>query len=64
MHLSEYMERNGLKDEDVAAAIGVERETVLRYRHRTIIPRPKMMQKISRWSKGKVPLESWLEAAE
>jgi transcriptional regulator with XRE-family HTH domain len=64
MHLREYMAERGLKDEDVAAVIKVKRETVLRYRHGTMTPRLKMMQRISRWSNGKVPLESWLEAAE
>jgi transcriptional regulator with XRE-family HTH domain len=65
MHLREYMAREGLKDEDVAAVIGVERATVNRYRHGAVTPRLEMMQRIARWSKGKVPLESWLaEAAE
>lgn len=64
MHLREYMAENSLKDEDVAEAIGVERATVLRYRHGTMTPRLKIMQRIARWSKGNVPLESWLEAAE
>ena len=64
MHLRDYMAEHGLKDKDVADAIGVEQQTVNRYRHGTLTPRPKMMLKISRWSKGKVPAESWLEAAE
>jgi transcriptional regulator with XRE-family HTH domain len=64
MHLREYMAEKGLKDEDVAGAIGVDRATVVRYRHGTLTPRLKMMQRISRWSNGKIPLESWLEAAE
>ena len=45
-------------------AIGVERETVNRYRNGAVIPSYKMMLKISLWSNGKVPLESWREAAE
>jgi transcriptional regulator with XRE-family HTH domain len=64
MHLREYMAERGLRDDEVATAIGVERETVLRWRHGTMKPRYETMRLISRWSKGKVPLESWLEAAE
>jgi transcriptional regulator with XRE-family HTH domain len=64
MHLREYMAEKGLKDDEVASAIGVERETVNRYRNGTLTPRLKMMQRISRWSNGRVPLESWLEAVE
>ena len=64
MHLREYMAKQNLKDEDVAPAIGVERETVNRYRNGAVIPSYKMMLKISLWSNGKVPLESWREAAE
>jgi transcriptional regulator with XRE-family HTH domain len=65
MHLREYMAQQGLKDDEVAAAIGVERATVNRYRNGAVTPRLEMMQRIARWSKGKVPLESWLvEAAE
>jgi transcriptional regulator with XRE-family HTH domain len=65
MLLREYMAQQGLKDDEVADAIGVERATVNRYRHGAIArPRPEVMQLIARWSKGKVPLESWFEAAE
>jgi transcriptional regulator with XRE-family HTH domain len=65
MHLREYMAREGLKDDEVAVAIGVERATVNRYRNGAVRPSVEVMQRIARWSKGKVPLESWLiEAAE
>jgi transcriptional regulator with XRE-family HTH domain len=62
MHLRDYMAQQGLKDDEVAAAIGVERATVNRYRNGAVTPRDEMKERIARWSKGKVPVQSWFAA--
>ena len=59
MHLSAYMELRNLRDEDVAAAIGVTRVSVSRYRRRLIRPSWRMIDKIERWSKRVVTSADW-----
>jgi hypothetical protein len=65
MTLAEYMAKNGYLDH-VAKAIGVTRETVLRYRHWSegrpngLRPDWKMASRITRWSNGVIPLDAWV----
>jgi transcriptional regulator with XRE-family HTH domain len=66
MHLSDYMARKGLSDEQVAAAIGKNRVSVSRYRRRKIRPSWEAVERIREFTKNQVTAEDWLkrEAAE
>lgn len=66
MHLSDYMAQKGLKDEDVAAAIGKNRVSVSRYRRNLIRPSWRAIERIKEFTKNEVTAEDWLqrEAAE
>ena len=64
MHLSDYMTRNSLSDEDVAAAIGKHRVSVSRYRRGIERPSSDVIGQIFTWSGGKVAPNDWFEAVE
>lgn len=59
MRLSAYMESKGLKDPEVADAIGRSRASVSRYRRGLERPDWRTMQAIRLWSKGKVQEADW-----
>lgn len=52
MHLSDYMEINGLRDEDVAEAIRVSRPTVSRIRRKLIRPSWPTIEAIRSFTNG------------
>ena len=54
MHLSQYMDLKGLKDEDVADGIGRSRVTVSRIRRRKVRPHWATIEKIREFSNGAV----------
>lgn len=68
MHLSDYMARKGLSDEEVAAAIGKNRVSVSRYRRNKIRPSWRAMKRILEFTGGEVTADDFLdqsrEAAE
>lgn len=59
MRLSAYMETKGLKDPEVAVAIGRSRASVSRYRRGIERPDWDTIQAIRLWSKGKVRESDW-----
>jgi hypothetical protein len=59
MHLADYMAEEGLRDEDVAAAIGRSRVSVSRYRRKLIRPEWHVINAIRRYTKGKVTEADW-----
>jgi transcriptional regulator with XRE-family HTH domain len=64
MHLATYMAEKGLRDEDVADAIGWSRVSVSRWRRKLIRPEWAAVEAIKAFSKGKVSAEDWLEPAQ
>ena len=66
MHLSDYMTRRGLSDEQVASAIGKTRVSVSRYRRNLIRPSWRAIERIKEFTENQVTAEDWLqrEAAE
>ena len=59
MHLADYMTANGLRDEDLAAMIGVSRGTVSRIRLRKIRPRWQTIEKIRAATAGAVTADDF-----
>lgn len=71
MHISEFMERNDLDDEAMAAkirtkAVACDRTEVSKYRRRLIRPNWTKIARIREVSGGQVSADDWLqtEAAE
>lgn len=62
MHLSEYMSKNRLSDDDVAREINRSRVSVSRYRRGLVRPDWEAVESIKTFSGGLVPADSWLEA--
>jgi DNA-binding XRE family transcriptional regulator len=54
MHLSKYMKRQGLKDEEVAEKIGVSRVTISRIRRRKVRPDWETIKQLRKFSEGKI----------
>ena len=54
MTLDEWKKRSNLSDTEIAAAIGVSRLSVFRYRQGEMMPRKKVMLKIVEMTGGKV----------
>ena len=63
MHLADYMEANGLSDQDVAEAIGVDRSTVSRLRRGETSPSKKTRIAIREMTNGAVTADDFDEAA-
>lgn len=59
MHLADYMALKGLKDPDVAGAIGRSRVSVNRYRRKLERPDWDTIQEIRRFTKGNVQESDW-----
>jgi len=59
MHLSDYMTRNKLTDDDVAEAIGRTRVSVSRYRRGLIRPSWDVIEAIRALTNNKVRFEDW-----
>lgn len=59
MHLSDYMAEEGLRDEDVAAALGKSRVSVSRWRRKLIRPDWETIQAIRVWSNEQVAEPDW-----
>lgn len=66
MHLSEYMLKQNLSDEKVAAAIEKTRATVSRIRRRKVRPDWDTLEKLKTFSGGEITADDFvsLEAAE
>lgn len=62
MHLSAYMSRNGLSDDEVAKAIGRSRVSVSRYRRGLVRPDWDAVESIKTFSRGEVSADAWLES--
>jgi transcriptional regulator with XRE-family HTH domain len=60
MHLAEYMDANGLRDEDVAELLGVSRGTVSRIRRRKIRPGWHTIEKIRTATAGAVTADDFV----
>lgn len=60
MHLSDFMAKHALSDEQVAAAIKRTRVSVSRYRRRLIRPDWDTIEAIRAFTGGKVKSEDWL----
>lgn len=61
MHLSEYMELIGVKDPQVAEAIGRTRPTVSRIRRKLVRPDWETINRITAWSRGAVSASDFAE---
>lgn len=64
MHLSDFMagknpQRRHLKDEDVAAAIGVSRVTISRIRRKLVRPDWTTINALHTWSGGKIKADDF-----
>jgi transcriptional regulator with XRE-family HTH domain len=66
IHLSDYMTANGLSDDDVAAALGLTRASVSRFRRRKMRPDWKTIEKIREFTGGQVTADDFtsLEVSE
>lgn len=58
-HLSKFMNDNDLSDEDVAAKIGVSRETINRIRRKTVRPNWLTIQKLKALSGGLITADDF-----
>lgn len=63
MHLADYMEANGLSDQDVADAIRVDRSTVSRLRRKETRPSWKTSRALRNFTDGKVTADDFDEVA-
>jgi transcriptional regulator with XRE-family HTH domain len=54
MHLSKYMKRQGLRDEEVAEKIGVSRVTISRIRRRKVRPDWDTIKELRKFSDGEI----------
>lgn len=63
MHLSDYMTKNHLSDDQVAGEIGVSRVTVSRIRRRKVRPDWPTIIKLKEWSRGAMTADDF-EAIE
>lgn len=59
MHLSDFMDANGFRDEQVAAAIDVSRATVSRIRRRKARPDWQTIQKLREWSGNRITADDF-----
>ncbi len=64
MHLSEYMAKHGLKDPDVAEAIGRTRETISRIRRRKMRPDWETLERLKTWSGGACTADDFMRLGE
>jgi transcriptional regulator with XRE-family HTH domain len=66
MHLSDYMAKNRLSDEEVASSIGRDRATVSRIRRKKIRPNWETIEKIRTFTGDAVTADDFvqMEAAE
>jgi len=59
MHLSDFMARRDLSDEEVAAAVGRNRVSVSRWRRRLVRPDWEAIDKIKAFTDGAVAADDW-----
>jgi transcriptional regulator with XRE-family HTH domain len=64
MHLRRYLSANGISPPDFAAAIGVSNQAVHRYVNGERIPRPDVMDRIKRATKGNVKADDFYPCRE
>jgi transcriptional regulator with XRE-family HTH domain len=66
MHLSDYMDQQGLSDREVAAAVGRSRATISRIRRRKVRPDWQTIELMRSWSNGTISADDFaqLEVAE
>ena len=62
MQLADYMTENGLRDDAIAKACGVDRSMVSRWRTRKTLPSPANMQRIATATAGHVTANDFYEA--
>lgn len=62
--LAEFIERAGLKQKEVAQALGVSRTVVYFWLKETVTPSLEHRRSIEKWTGGYVPAESWEEKTE
>lgn len=62
MHLRDYMIQKNLKDEHVAAVLGVNRVSVSRYRRNLARPSWDIAKAIERFTRGEVTAEECMNA--
>lgn len=63
MHLSDYMAQRGLKDQDVAPIVGVNRVSISRYRRRLVVPSWPTIERIRKFTGSAVTERDWAELA-
>lgn len=61
MHLSDFMEKHGLKDKDVAPKIGTSRPTVSRIRRKKCRPDWKTIERMQEWSGNQITADDFLD---
>jgi transcriptional regulator with XRE-family HTH domain len=61
MHLSDYLSKLKLSDEDFAERAGVDRSTVSRWRNRVMRPSAEQIVNINEITGGRVDPASWFE---
>lgn len=62
MHLSDYMAKRGLSDDQVAEAIERSRATVSRIRRRKVRPDWTTIEKLKAYTAGEVTADDFVEA--
>lgn len=63
MHLSEYMTKHQLSDDEVAEAIDVSRPTISRIRRKRNRPDWPTIEALMKYTRGAVTANDWLEMA-